>query len=347
MLHNAGNSTWQTRWFCILMGGSLIAHELSWLRVITTFDGLSLWSYYDQYKRLVPVLNVPESLVIVVHMTLFLLAGLLLFSRHREILAFFLLPVLIPLFLFQGTKPSNHLFFLVLLSLVYTIHLLFCFCSSWAHPSPVASCAISRRFLRLNMLIVLCSTYLAAACAKLNGDFLNPMESVAGGFMKNFFAPINRVLQLGDSFDSLYGWVGIATSLMFEVGVPVLLIIPATRRLGFVLGLVFQMMLIGFMAWDFGTACLAAFPFALEDQDFAALHRQTRMLNGCKIALTAAATTWFTTLHLRPDAMAFGHGTWMITLTQIIYTACIAYFTVCAAVWLWSRGKEPFSLKPV
>src|SRR5579864_7255477 len=99
MFRNAGNSTWQTKWLCILMGASLIAHELSWLRVIATFDNLSLWSYYDVYKRLVPVVNVPSTLVILVHMTLFLLAGLLLFSRHRELLGCFLLPVLIPLFL--------------------------------------------------------------------------------------------------------------------------------------------------------------------------------------------------------------------------------------------------------
>lgn len=107
--------------------------------------------------------------------------------------------------------------------------------------------------------------YSAAALAKYNDTFLDPELSCAP-----FIAEAARLGLFPD--DTLFDWVHIGAAIGPETVIPVLLVLPWTRRYGVRFGILFHF-LVSFSpaigVWDFTAALFALFALFLSDEEAA------------------------------------------------------------------------------
>jgi hypothetical protein len=262
------------RAFYVMLALGTLAHEIGWIGLYLRNQSVYIFDYYEYYKLLLPIADLPAWAVLLDHALLFSLCSLMiLFPSRGGMFAYLMLPVIIGNFLIQGTKPANHLIFLVF---VYLIHALYGVLGLWRRIAGDPSGVEARRdvsFLRFNLLLLLYSTYWAAAVAKLNTGFLDPAVTGATAFVWKPISPFNYALQvlLGGRDHAVmralwygYGVIGIASTLLVEFGLPVLLLVRRWRRYGLALGLLFHLLILFATAIDFSMVCLAIYPWILS-----------------------------------------------------------------------------------
>ena len=162
--------------FYILLGMGCLAHEWAWWMRYVGKVGANLGNYLDGYRELMPTPELAFPLVILIHLLFVLLAFLTILDKRRSLWSLLQLPTIVALYFVQGMKPSNHLFFLILVFAV--------------RPDLPVSLGLNRSYLRLNLLILLCSTYFVAALVKVNPVFMNPETTGATEFVYPPFWPV-------------------------------------------------------------------------------------------------------------------------------------------------------------
>jgi hypothetical protein len=114
--------------------------------------------------------------------------------------------------------------------------------------------------------LILLVAYCAAALSKYNSSFIDPVKSCATAIAGTASFGLTRSIDAGPL------WA--ATTLICETSIPLLLLIPATRRHGVRLGLAFHFMLSAspaFAVVDFTAALFALFLLFLGDAELGAL----------------------------------------------------------------------------
>jgi len=219
-------------------------------------DAGSLFGYLDTYRQLMPAPQISGWLAGLDHLLLIGLAGLMIFHPRRRLFACLAFPVFATHLFLQGTKVPNHLFVLIA---AYGIHWIYALLDWWdgQHERNLL-------FLRTMLLVLLMTTYLGAGLAKLNYGFFTLGDSAATSFTWKIVSPFNYLLKqlLGadhpfiDLLWNAYSVVGITTTLIAEIGIPIFLLVRPWRRIGFVLGMFFHLFIIYGTALDFSMTVL-------------------------------------------------------------------------------------------
>ncbi len=259
--------------FYILLGLGCLAHEWYWYKRYIIQPGSSLSTYLDGFRELMPTPELAFPLVILIHLLFVLLAFLTILDKRRSLWSLLQLPTIVALYFVQGMKPSNHLFFLIL---VFAVHGVYCALECfYRRRQDIVSLGLNRSYLRLNLLILLCSTYFVAALVKINPVFFNLETTSATQFVYPPFWPMHYGLKffmgrehvINDWMLQFYAVVGIATTYAIEFGLPILFCVPRWRRIGLAVGLLFHLVIVSFSAIDFSMIVFAIYPLVLKGQE--------------------------------------------------------------------------------
>src|SRR5262249_8176480 len=194
------------------------------------------------------------------------------------------------------------------------------------------------RFLCRLILLLVVSTYLFAALAKLNTDFLDPHTTPAQGFVERALVPVLAVVRRAGGEQAvpilrvvsvLCGAVGIAGTLAFEIGLPLALLLRRWRPWALAAGLLFHLAILYWSALAFSMAMLALYvlipePEALQDfvgQYVARWHPRTVLVTlglGLYLCLCAFADT------LRQGAFA------AFDVYRLVHIFAVSYLLCCA-----------------
>lgn len=123
---------------------------------------------------------------------------------------------------------------------------------------------VTSAFPTVRALLII--VYLAAALSKYNTTFLNPMLSCANAIASTASFGLSKPLENTSIF--------IVAVLLTETAIPILLVVPRTRRHAVRIGLLFHFVLSAspsFAVVDFTTALYAVFLLFLSDDDLARL----------------------------------------------------------------------------
>ncbi len=279
-VNDAGLSDRQLTWFYVMLGLGCFAHELLWIDTYVLSDGATLGSYLRPYQLLTPTVPWSEPVVFAAHIVFILFAGLMILDRRGQSLwATLQFPVVCTHYLIQGTKPSNHLFFLGVALAIHAVYVLIDVAAHRLGRHTREFVSQNRRFLRLNCLMLLASTYIVAGLMKLNYDFVQPSTTIAAGFAWKPISPFNHILvemlgrnhPLAEAMWTLYGVIGIAATFFFEFGIPICLLVPRMRRLGMAMGVFFHLMILYGSAMDFSVIAMSLYPLVLTAPEFATL----------------------------------------------------------------------------
>jgi hypothetical protein len=333
--------------FVALLAVGTLAHEATVLDVYHRLDQAPLTAYLDGYSLLVPTLPIPGRAAFLAHLTLLGLCVLLILHPRRRGLAHALLPLLALHFFLQGAKISNHLVVLLLATSAYGAYGV----CEWVRRralgdagAPLAEANV--RFLGRMVLLLVVSTYLFAALAKLNTDFLDPRTTPAQGFVERGFAPLLAVarrvggataapaLQAAGVF---FGAVGIASTLAFEIGLPLALLVRRWRPWALVAGLLFHLAILYWSALDFSMVMLALYvllpePEELRDYVGRYVTRWHARTVGAALAISMYLSLGALVEALRQGGLSGFEG---YRLTHIV---AVSYLLCCG--WRWARGRE-------
>lgn len=259
--------------FYILLGLGCLAHEWYWYKRYIIQPGSNLSGYLDSFRELMPTPELAFPFVILIHVLFILWALLTIIDKRRPLWSALQLPTIIALFFLLGMKVPNHFFFLILVYAVHAAYLVLG-CYYW-RKQDVIGVALNRNYLRLNLLILLCTTYFVAALFKINPVFLNLESTSAAKFVYPPLWPIHYGLKffmgrehvIQDWMMRFYGVVGIATTYAIEFGLPILFCVPRWRRIGLAVGLLFHLVIVSFSAIDFSMVVFAIYPLVLKGQE--------------------------------------------------------------------------------
>ena len=326
-------------WFYVLLAWGTLAHEFTWIVRNVVADELTLSTYLSIYNLLLPTPRVPESIVFITHITLISLCLAILVVRRKDLLAYAMFPVILALFLIQGTKPANHLIFLVF---VYSIHALYGLLELWRlrEKDPVRNRTKQGQnltFLRFNLVAIMIITYITALLAKLNYGFFKPLNSAAGGFVVATFAPFFKaaeiLLPVSADFDEHRVWwcgvVGISFTLFFEAGIPLCFLVKRWRRVGLVLAVWFHLLILYHSAIDYSLVIVSVYPFLLSRYELGRfLLKYLRRTRPFAVWSTTFIAGYLIFDHLLL-AVWFGHQLGAFEVYRIVNTVGFTYVLVC------------------
>ena len=197
--------------------------------------------------------------------------------------------------------------------------------------------------------IVLLTMYSFAAFAKLNTDFFDPAVSCAVFYQDQLVRSwgLGSLSVMGEP--RLGVLVAVAAAAV-ELSVPVLLLVPRTRRMGLLLALTFHWSLALDLAqhfWDFSSVLFAAFLLFLDDEQVRALTSiVTRLRSDTRPAIRLLVTAFAATglapvlaatgapqvVAARVLAVLAGHAAWVVIGTAgllVVHVATLRTRRVC------------------
>jgi hypothetical protein len=333
--------------FVVLLAVGTLAHEATVFDVYHRLDLAPLTAYLDGYSLLVPTLAIPGWAAFLAHLALLGLCALLILHPRRRLLAHALFPLLTLHFFLQGAKISNHLVVLLLATSAYGAYGV----GEWVRwralgdtGAPLAE--TNARFLCRMILLLVVSTYLFAALAKLNTDFLDPRCTPAQGFVERGFAPLLVVARRVGGANAVpalqaagvfFGAVGIVSTLAFEIGLPLALLVRRWRPWALVAGLLFHLAILYWSALDFSMVMLALYallpdPEELRDYVLRYVARGHAPTAGVAVGISLYLSLGALVEALRQGGLSAFEG------YRLIHIVAVSYLLCCAC--RWARGRE-------
>lgn len=339
----------QVQIFIAMLALGTLAHEISWMRMFVQDDGANLFDYLAPYQLLIPAPTIPAWLAGVDHLLLFTLCGLMLFHRKRLVFAVAMFPVIFSHLFVQGTKPANHLFMLQLVYASVFMYGIFEAVRARRYPDDEERRLQNGRFLRACLMVIVVGTYAVAANSKLNAGFFDMENTVARTFFWKTVSPLNYLIKatLGGQFPGLVDWLwdayavlGVASTIFFEFGIPIFLVIRRTRRLGIFLGALFHMMILYSSALDFSMVMLSCYVMLLtgdEVVDF--LTNFWRRPTKFAVFGSFAVSAYLVFVVYGFQSLEFLFGT-LMTPYRVIHLLAVAYLVFVLGRWVLDRRVE-------
>jgi hypothetical protein len=255
--------------FGLLFALGLLGHEV--LFVLEQQRTGPLTDYLARWTAIKPSLGWPTELGLAIHAANALLALLLLaLPRKRELLGLAAVPFWLSL-LASPERTSAHS---SLLAAALLVVLVFDLAELWERrvagggPTPTDW----YRWTLIGLMLLLSLTYLFSAFHKLNPVWFSYRDGKAVDFIKEFVQALN--LPRGGLAVAL-GYLAMYGTVVLEAGVP-LLLLRRTRLLGFFLGLLLHLPMLGFGVLDFPIVALAFYPLFMQPDEARALLARLR-----------------------------------------------------------------------
>ena len=339
----------QLKVFYILLGVGCLAHEYAWYGIFLRGSSLNLANYLDAFRELLPTIQISGMAARAVHFVFIALALGMILTPWRVFCALCQFPVTCYLFFLQGTKPANHFAFLTFLLGIHLLYIVF----RATVPKTEAFVQANRRFLKLNVLILLVSTYVVAGVTKLNYDYIDPDITTAVGFAWKPLSPFNHALGLwlGDDHPVRdltwkgFAVVGIVFTFVFEFGIPLLFVVPSWRKYGICVGVLFHLLILFFSAIDFSMVAMSTYPLVLSSRELSELLRNLRRPRLTTTICAFGIATYLTFVSYGPSfAREFAVAS---SLYRIVHIYAVSYlFCVIFRMCLPGNRQVALSTSP-
>jgi hypothetical protein len=342
----------QLEWFIIMLAVAVLGHEATLLDFFHRLDRAPLASYYEGYAQLVPTLAIPVWLAPVAHVALIGLCGVLLVHPRRRALGHLLFPLLVGHFFLQGCKVSNHFVVLIFATFAYGAYGVCEWIRQWTAEVRAENLAESNvRFLARSVLLIVVGTYVFAALAKINTDYLEPRTTTAQSFMTQSCAPLlfavrhlggEQAAQLSDTTTICLGLIGILSTFLFEGGLPLALLVPRWRRWTLTAGLCFHLAILFVSALDFTMLMVALYVLLIDPKEFEEFRRQyVARWNRRTVVATIGISGY---LSVCAFAGLVRHGTFSAyDFYRLLHIVAVTYLFLSAVRFSWSRMSVGFA----